>query len=181
MTDEPTAARLDEALHPIARLAIRDDGVVTLSRIVAPLPPNDADAIAAAIVAMDPWHRYGFPRERLRGFLSPADESAPRYLMTVGAEPVGLMALKLGWMFGSYLNILAVLPAWQGRGIGSAALQFIEAEARRRGERNQFVVTSAFNAAGLQLYTRHGFAPIAEMPGLIDDSETEILMRKRLV
>ena len=180
MTARHGIASANGALRPVASLQLRDGATVTLSRIVAPLAAGHALAVASAIVGMDPWRRYGFPPERLTSFLSPSDETTPRYLMCSGEDVAGLMAVKRNWMFGSYLKILAVLPAYQGRGIGSAALDWLEATARANGDRNQFVVTSAFNSGGLKLYTRHGFTPIAEMPGLIADGETEILLRKRL-
>lgn len=129
---------------------------------------------------MDPWKRYAFSVERMTASLRPVHETAPRYLLLDGDFVAGIMTLKLGWMFGTYLNLLAVLPAHQGRGIGSAALDWLDATARSKGERNQFVVTSAFNEGGLRLYQHHGFTPIANMPGLISDNETEILLRKQL-
>lgn len=53
-------------------------------------------------------------------------------------------------------------------------------EGEARGERNQFVATSAFNAGALRFYERHGFVVVANMPGLINDTETEVLLRRRL-
>ncbi|MGW8205660.1 MAG: N-acetyltransferase family protein [Hyphomicrobiaceae bacterium] len=113
-------------------------------------------------------------------FFEPFDRSMPRFVVTIGDEIAGMFALKIGWMFGMYLNVLAVFPAHQGRGIGSAVLSWLEERGRANGDRNQFVVTSAFNCGGLRLYKRHGFEPVAELPGLINETETEILLRKRL-
>jgi GNAT superfamily N-acetyltransferase len=167
-------------LTNLATIAIANGSFVGIAPINQPLPPDCAGALALAIASMDPWKRYRFEPAILMRLCTPAEPSAPRYLLTHRHEIVGLFALKLGWMFGSYLHILAILPPWQGRGIGSAVLRWIEERARTNGERNQFVVTSAFNTRGLALYERHGFERIATMPGLISDTESEILLRKRL-
>lgn len=170
----------DLGLEPVAKVAASDGGEATIAAITKPLPPDTAHALALAIVGMDPWKRYGSDPALIMRLCHPAKSNAPRYLVTGQNEIAGLFALKLGWMFGSYLHILAILPAWQGRGLGSAVLKWIEQQARANAERNQFVVTSTFNTRGLALYRRHGFEPIATMPGLINDTESEILLRKRL-
>ncbi len=167
-------------LEQVATLTTYDGVDVPVGEIVAPLRAHLAQRLGAQIANMDPWRRYGFEPAALARFFAPASPSAPRYMLGIGDDIAGMVALKLGWMFGSYLNLLAVLPAYQGRGIGGGVLRWLEMRARENGERNQFVVTSAFNSGGLRLYKRHGFQPIAEMPALINEFETEILLRKRL-
>ncbi|HRY07000.1 MAG TPA: GNAT family N-acetyltransferase [Hyphomicrobiaceae bacterium] len=171
----------DSDLACVATIAINDARDVGIALLSKPLPPDLTQAMASAIAGMSPWKRYGFTPDALISYCAPADDKAPRYLVTRHNEILGLFALKLGWMFGSYLNILAVLPGCHGRGIGSAVLRWTEERARACGERNQFVTTSAFNTRALALYQRHGYEPIATMPGLISDAESEILLRKCLV
>lgn len=170
----------DIGLKPVATLRMHDGSNVAVGQIVSPVPAQLAQRLSAQIAHMNPWKRYGFKPGALESFFAPVNPSAPRFLLGVDDDVAGMFALKLGWMFGTYLNVLAVLPVYQGRGIGSAVLTWLEMRARENGERNQFVVTSAFNTGGLKLYRRHGFQPIAEMPALINDFETEILLRKRL-
>ncbi len=181
MTEPLAPLLLDHGLDAIATLQIADGDSVTIVPITKQLPDEVARPLATSIADMDPWKRYQFDPAVIMRFCAPAEASAPRYLVTRKNEILGLFALKNGWMFGSYLHILAILPAGHGHGIGSAVLRWIEERARANGERNQFVVTSAFNTRGLALYQRHGYEPIATMPGLINDSESEILLRKRLV
>lgn len=168
------------ALLPIATLPLADGGVAELLELVAPLDQETSAPIAHALAAMDPWRRYRFSADRLQRFIAEPQPHAPRYLVRTDSRIVGVVVLKPGWMFGSYLNFLAVLAPAQGRGVGGAVLDWMRADGVRRGERNQFVVTSAFNDRALGFYQRHGFEVIAEMPGLIDDAEIEILMRRRL-
>lgn len=172
--------RPQTGLERVATLRMRDGSMVTLEAILAPLPDATIDEVASSIAAMDPWRHYGIVSAQLTSYLAPGPVGQPRYLLIENDTIAGLVTLKLGWMFGTYLNLLAVLPGHQRKGLGSAALQWLESFGKERQERNQFVVTSAFNAPGLALYQRHGFIAIADMPGLIDDTETEILLRKRL-
>ena len=72
------------------------------------------------------------------------------------------------------------MPAWQGRGLGSALLLWLEREARAAGERNIWVAVSEINAAAIRLYERHGFKQAAKLDDLVYDGRAEILMRKRL-
>lgn len=181
MPSDATIITSLNALTTVASLPLPDGTTVTLSHINEGLDPALVESVSKAIAAIDPWKRYGITADRIEASLHPAGDTAPRYLLLDGDAVAGLITLKLGWMFGTYLNLLAVLPAHQGRGIGRSALDWLEARARDNGERNLFVVASAFNARGLDLYQRHGFVPIANMPGLIDDSESEILLRKRLI
>lgn len=168
-------------LKPVAALPLRDGTQVEIAEIVAPLDAALSAPLAAEIANMDPWRRYGFAAERLQGFIAQPSPQAQRYLVREETRVLGVVVLKPGWMFGTYLNFLAVLAAGQGRGIGGGVLEWMHAEGVRRGERNQFVATSAFNAGALRFYQRHGFARVADLPGLIRDDETEILLRRRLL
>lgn len=180
MTD-PCDVQINRAsLERITTLSLKDGGTCEVSRIAAPISSAKRERLGALIADMDPWKRYGFKPAALARFFEPFDRSMPRFVVTIGDEVVGMFALKIGWMFGMYLNVLAVFPTHQGRGIGSAVLSWLEERGRANGDRNQFVVTSAFNCGGLRLYKRHGFEPVAELPGLINETETEILLRKRL-
>lgn len=167
-------------LKSVTRLPLADLSRVDLSELIAELPASISAGLAATLADMDPWRRYGFSVERLQAFVGTPSPIARRYLVAEEDSVLGFVVLKPGWMFGTYLNFLAVLPQAQGRGIGGAVLDWMRREGEARGERNQFVATSAFNAGALRFYERHGFAVIANMPGLINDTETEVLLRRRL-
>ncbi|MBL8566875.1 MAG: GNAT family N-acetyltransferase [Hyphomicrobiaceae bacterium] len=167
-------------LTTITSLAVRNDATVRLDEVTGPFDAETKRRLADRLAAMDPWHRYGFSSERLVRFLSAPAPDARRLLMIDGERHAGVAVVRTGWLAGSYLNFLAVMPEDQGRGIGEAFLAWLAEEGHRLGERNQFVAASAFNAAALAFYERHGFTPVAELPGLISDEETEILLRRRL-
>ncbi|MFA9200274.1 MAG: GNAT family N-acetyltransferase [Cypionkella sp.] len=57
------------------------------------------------------------------------------------------------------LLLIAVVPAWRGRGLGTALLRHAAADARGRGAERLFLEMRANNPAR-RLYERFGFQPI---------------------
>jgi len=74
-----------------------------------------------------------------------------------------------------HLGRMAVLRAWRNRGVGAALLEFLLAEARRRGMPE--VVLNAQTHA-LPFYARHGF--IAEGPEFFEAGIPHQTMRRRM-
>ena len=66
-----------------------------------------------------------------------------------------------------YLELLAVLPPFQGRGVGSEILACFEQVALTHAARNLWVCASSFNARAIGFYERHGFRGAATLPGLV--------------
>jgi ribosomal-protein-alanine N-acetyltransferase len=56
-----------------------------------------------------------------------------------------------------HINNVAILPEYRGRGMGTAVLQHILAEARRLGARRATLEVRASNAGARRLYERLGF------------------------
>ncbi|HEU4475158.1 MAG TPA: GNAT family N-acetyltransferase [Methyloceanibacter sp.] len=82
------------------------------------------------------------------------------------------------WLKGPYLELLAILPQFQGQGIGGKLLDWFEREGSRLGARNLWVCASSFNARTIGFYERHGFKEAATLPGLVAEGYDEILLRK---
>lgn len=166
----------------LAVLGLRSGGELRLDDIAGALDADIAGMLASELAGIDPWRRYGFDTARLERFLAQPMADAQRLLLVGDGEHVaGIGIVRLNWLAGSYLNFLAVLPAFQRRGMGGAFLDWMAAAGHERGERNQFVAATAFNTRAMQLYERHGFEPVAQLPGLIGDAETEVLLRRRLL
>ena len=143
-----------------------------------PLPPDACERLAASIAAIPPWSVMNYPADALARFLSASDEGAVRYLVEVGGEEAGAVSVRFPWLKGPYLELLALLPRAQGRGIGSSILAWFEQEALKFGARNLWVCASSFNARAVRFYERHGFEQAATLPGLVADGYEEILLRK---
>jgi len=142
------------------------------------LEPGACTRLAASIVAMPPWSVMSYPEDAMARFLAASDGGASRYMIEIGGEEAGALSVRYPWLKGPYLELLAILPRFQSRGIGADILGWFEQEALRLGARNLWVCASSFNARGLHFYERHGFQPAATLPGLVADFHDEILLRK---
>jgi GNAT superfamily N-acetyltransferase len=61
-----------------------------------------------------------------------------------------------------YVGRLAVVPAWRRRGVASALIEAAKAEARRIGARRITLKARIALASNIALFSRHGFAVVAE-------------------
>ena len=163
------ALGLEDWFGPLCLRAgfVRTHSVVVLSRHRAPLEPavglppevhvrqarpSDYDEIAATDLAAftPPWQMSA----RLMSQAIPLAD-----LITVAeidSEMVGYQ-LTTPSQQGAHLARLAVLPAWQGHGIGKALVQHLIEYYNRRGIRELTVNTQDTNAASLSVYRALGF------------------------
>ena len=145
---------------------------------LVPLEPRSCRSLAAAIVAMEPWSVMKYPADRLAVFLASPDAGATRYLVRVGENEAGVVSVRHPWLKGPYLELLALLPEAQNRGIGSRVIAWFESTALSHRARNLWVCASSFNARAVRFYERHGFARAVTLPGLVADGYDEVLLRK---
>ncbi|MEU4509888.1 ribosomal protein S18-alanine N-acetyltransferase [Nonomuraea wenchangensis] len=78
------------------------------------------------------------------------------------------------------VQTIAVLDKHQGRGIGSALLTELLAEARRRGAREMFLEVRADNPRAQSVYRRFEFEEIGTRRRYYDDGTDAIMMRRKL-
>jgi GNAT superfamily N-acetyltransferase len=145
---------------------------------LVPLEHGAIAPLAEAIVAMPPWSVMRYSADALTRFLAAPDGGVSRYLVQVGGEQAGAVSVRYPWLKGPYLELLALLPPFQGRGIGSAVLGWFEQEGLRLGARNLWVCASSFNTSALRFYRHHGFRPAATLAGLVAEGYDEMLLRK---
>jgi ribosomal protein S18 acetylase RimI-like enzyme len=157
-------------------LPVRNAGTLVITQLSA----DEGRQLGAVFASIDPWAAYAYPTAALASFLAVSEPDAPRLKLSLADETVGAAVVRAKWLRGPYLQFLAIVPAWQGRGLGSALLLWLEREARAAGERNIWVAVSEINAAAIRLYERHGFKQAAKLDDLVYDGRAEIMMRKRL-
>lgn len=129
---------------------------------------------------MAPWSTLAIPEDGLSRFLAGGDEGTRQYAITVGGATAGVVCTRFPWLKGPYVELLAVLPGHQGHGLGTKALTFVEAEAKRAGARNVWVCASEFNGLARRFYERRGFVEVGTLPDLVTDGFAEVLFRKAL-
>lgn len=123
---------------------------------------DDIDRIMAVMeAAFDPAFGEAWTRRQVADalvvpgthyLLTDAEESIP-------AGPAAGFALTRGVADEEELLLIAVLPELRGRGIGSALLRRVIAEASARGVTRLFLEMREGNPAE-SLYRRHGFSPV---------------------
>jgi diamine N-acetyltransferase len=144
-----------------------------------PLDGASAETLGQALAGMDPWLTLRIGREALTKFLLSVDAQCHRRAICCDGAIAGVLAIRNPWLHGPYLNLLAVLPAYQHIGLGSAVLQWMASEAGDTAL-NLWLCVSKFNDHALRFYEQHGFELTAELPDLVAPGFAELLLRKQL-
>ncbi|WP_350278659.1 GNAT family N-acetyltransferase [Kribbella sp. HUAS MG21] len=130
--------------------------------MIRPAVPADAEAVAA--IARAAFEHY-IPRIGMAPVPMLVD-----YEAAVAAQKVWVATdtdAVIGFVLledepdALLLDVLAVSPAAQGKGIGAALLTFAETEARRRNYRRITLYTNAAMTENLAYYPRHGYTETA--------------------
>lgn len=144
-----------------------------------PMTAKGARILGPAAAAIGPWAHYGFDGSKLAESLGRVGDSVKRYQIECDGEIAGAVVIVCPWLSGPYLQMLAILPPYQKRGIGAAILDWFETEARGNF-RNVWLCVSGFNVDAQRFYRMHGFEQVANLDGLMRDGDDELLMRKRI-
>ncbi|MGA7329050.1 MAG: GNAT family N-acetyltransferase [Rhodomicrobium sp.] len=162
-------------MHPF-ELTTYNLGPLTLR----PLTTGNAAALGEAMAFMPPWSVIGWPAERLVRSLQGELPSVCRFEVKVDEALAGVVTIQAPFLHGPYLQLLAILPEFQGRKLGQHILVWMEAQARLQESRQLWLCVSTFNTRGRAFYERFGFEEVAALEKLASDVSDELLMRKRL-
>jgi ribosomal protein S18 acetylase RimI-like enzyme len=157
-------------------LATHDLGSITLE----PLKGQSAAKLAEALAAMPPWSVIGWPADRLARAFSRSMPSVNRFEVVAGGKLAGIVTVQSPFLHGPYLQLLAILPDFQGQKLGQKILEWMEAQARHEEARQLWLCVSSFNTRAQIFYRRFGFEQVALLERLASDAADEIFMRKRL-
>ena len=147
-----------------------------------PMTPENADALGKALAAMPPWSVVGLPAEDLtRAFLRDQPSMHRFEVLASAGELAGTVTIQSPFLQGPYLKTLAILPGFQGRGLGTHILRWMEAEARAEEARQLWVCVSTCNTGARAFYERFGFEEETVLEKLAFDHSDELFMRKRLI
>lgn len=148
-------------------------------RQLRPLATAEAHDLAVYCAGIDPYRRLGLGPRGLKGYLTRDDPALFRFAIETKSGLSGLVAIRSPWLRGPFLEMLALMPAARGQGLGRAVLDWVAAEALRLAP-NLWTTVSNFNEDARAFYARVGFEEISELPGLIIPDASEILLRRRL-
>jgi GNAT superfamily N-acetyltransferase len=99
--------------------------------------------------------------EAIRGLIDDASRGRLWWIED-GGETAGYVALTFGWSLeyqgrDAFVDDLYLRKAFRARGLGTRAIERVEAEARALGVRALHLEVERENAAGRSLYARRGF------------------------
>lgn len=137
------------------------------------LAKGEAEIIAAACVTFDPYLRLGYRAETLTLYLTRPDPALTRHAIDKDGALIGVLALRRPWLRGPLIEMLALLPEAQGKGLGGAILERCKSEAAK----NLWATVSAFHLPARRFYAKAGFQELCALPGLVQEGEDELLLR----
>ncbi len=145
-----------------------------------PLTAESAQKLGEALAAIPPWSVIGWPPERMVRGLKREQASVKRFEVLAGEKLAGIITIQDPFLHGPYLQLLAVLPEFQGQNLGLRLLQWMESEARSAEARQLWLCVSTFNGRARDFYERFGFEAVTVLEKLATDASDEVFMRKRL-
>ncbi|WP_426990089.1 ribosomal protein S18-alanine N-acetyltransferase [Pseudarthrobacter sp. Y6] len=148
------------------------DGVVFRDMTLDDVPA--VDALEQRLFPADAWPLHMFLSEL-------SQRETRRYLVAEsGGDIVGYAGLMCIEPIAD-VQTIAVVPEFEGRGIGSTLLTRLIEEARHRGAADVLLEVRADNPRAQQLYLRFGFEQIHVRRGYYRDGVDALIMRLQMV
>ncbi|HTR28740.1 MAG TPA: GNAT family N-acetyltransferase [Puia sp.] len=143
--------------------------------IVQTTDPEVFDVFSAKMAVSDPWSTLGMNIAACRaGFEGPCREV---FVARWNGEPAGLAILQVCGSFDGYIQILFIVEAFRGRGLGKRLLTFCEDRIFKRSP-NVFICVSGFNTRALGLYEATGYTVVGKLKDFLKKGFDELLLRK---
>lgn len=136
---------------------------------------EDLEWCARLMAANEPWItlQRGF-EDSIALLRDPLNEV---YLLTQGSRRVGFIMIKLKGSFTGYIQTIVIKEDARGRGIGEAAIKYVE-ELIFRVSPNVFICASSFNIRAQKLYRSLGYETVGLLKDYVINGADEVLMRK---
>ena len=144
---------------------------------IAAAEPDDYEWCARLMVATEPWITLRRNLEGCRAALT--RPGTDLFVARAEDHPAGFILVASYGLAGSpYIASIAVAEEARGQGVGSQLLRFAEEHFAGRG--HLFLLVSSFNQGGQQLYRRHGYESVGELPDYVVPGHSELILHKRL-
>ena len=146
--------------------------------VLDPLKPRDVGEISRTLVTMDPWLTLGYTPEAFSHYLLRSDPALVRYSVIVSGRLSGILAVRFPWLFGPFIELIALFDGCRGRGLGRALID--RTCTLYPSSPNIWATVSTFNLDARKFYTRLGFESITVLKDLVQTGRDETLLRKRI-
>jgi ribosomal-protein-alanine N-acetyltransferase len=143
------------------------------------MTPEDREAVIALLTGSDPWKRLGYLADFWQRLFTPLPLGRDSVILLQDDRVSGIALVRPKFLFGDYLELLAIAPTVTGQGLGRLLLTHVESLAFARGK-NLFACVSDFNTGARRFYRRHGFVEVGPLPDLLVPGSAEILLRKTI-
>ena len=128
------------------------------------------------LCSMDPWLTMEYTPEAFEHYLLHADQALSRYAVMVAGNVAGVLSLRFPWLFGPFIELMALFDGFQGKGIGGRIIDWLF---NRYNRANLWATVSSFNLKAQRFYSKEGFEQTTLLEDLIKPGWNEILLRKR--
>jgi len=141
--------------------------------------PGDESVLARALASLDPWLTLGYQAGGLRRYLAKPDSSLSRYAIVIDEQAAGVVCVRHPWLKGSLLELIAILPPYQRKGLGREVMKWLERESKGT-YRNNWILVSDFNRKARAFYRQLGYRETGRLENLVKPGYDEFLLRKVL-
>lgn len=145
--------------------------------------PEDIPIIAAWMITVPLWQRYGLTLHRAQAqFETALHHGDVLQVADLPDDPAcGFAWGILNGAFGrsAYLRLIGVRPGSSGRNIGSELLENMEQVVSAVSD-SLFLLVSDFNHDAQRFYFRHGYQQIGSIPGYVLPDVSELVLWKPL-
>ncbi len=140
---------------------------------------DDREAVIRMLADSDPWKRLGYTAVHWERLFTPLAQGREGYVLEQDGMVAGLALLRRQFLFGDYLELLAIAPSTQRKGLGRVLLNHLERIVFARST-NLFACVSDFNTSARQFYERNGYREVGPLPDLLMPGTAELLLRKTI-
>jgi ribosomal-protein-alanine N-acetyltransferase len=141
--------------------------------------PDDRDAVIRLLADSDPWKRLGYTAAHWERLFTPLPPGREGYVIEQDRMVAGLALLRRQFLFGDYLELLAIAPSTQRKGLGRTLLTHLERIVFARAT-NLYACVSDFNTSARQFYAGNGYLEVGPLPDLLMPGTAELLLRKTI-
>jgi len=138
---------------------------------------EDLEWCATLMAGNEPWVTLQRSYEDCIQLL--VDPISEVYLLSQNENRIGFVMIKLKGSFTGYIQNIVLTAEMRGKGIGEAAIRYIEAIIFRVSP-NVFICASSFNIRAQKLYHSLGYVTVGVLKDYIMKGYDEVLMRKTI-
>ena len=141
--------------------------------------PGDRESLISILSVSEPWRTLGYGAQDWDKLFTIVEAGPPRESSVIecDGQPAGLAVVRRRFLFGDYLELLAVSPAQRGQGLGQRLLTHVEEQTFARAN-NLFACVSDFNKDARRFYEHQGYQEVGSLQNLLVNGRDEILLRK---